>query len=272
MTSAPRILLIGCGKMGGALLAGWHRAGMRHIVVVDHHVPAPDQLLKMIDGHAARIADLSPAQVACDVVLLAVKPAHMAETCRDLAQILPAPPLIISVAAGQRTDTIAAPFTPTTPVIRAMPNTPAAVARGITGLIAGTNVTVAHREMAARLFTPVGQIAWLSAEAQMDAVTALSGSGPAYVFLLVEVLAAAGVAQGLAPDLAMILARQTVIGAGALLEAENATDAATLRQNVTSPGGTTAAALDILNKNNALQNLFKAALEAATARAHALSA
>ena len=236
---ARGLVLLGCGKMGSALLAGWLREGLSPAAV---HVidPHPSDWLR---GTGVAVNGALPAAPA--VVLVAVKPQMMGAALPQLQALGGGATLFVSIAAGTRIASFEAALGAATPLVRAMPNTPAAIGRGITAIVGNARTTPADLDLAEGLLSAVGQVVRLDAEAQIDAVTAVSGSGPAYVFLLIEALAAAAEAEGLAPDLAMKLARATVGGAGQL--AEDASDSpAQLRINVTSPGGTTAAALAVL--------------------------
>lgn len=236
---ARGLVLLGCGKMGSALLAGWLRGGLPATAV---HViePAPSEWLK---GSGVALNGPLPADPA--VVLLAVKPQMMGTALPRLSAMGGGKTLVISIAAGTRIAAFEAVFGPGTPVVRAMPNTPAAIGRGITAIARNADVSDSDFALAEGLLSAVGQVVRLQSEAQIDAVTAVSGSGPAYVFHLIETLAAAGVAEGLPADLAMQLAKATVAGAGELAM-QASEDPAQLRVNVTSPGGTTAAALEVL--------------------------
>lgn len=205
-----------------------------------------------------------------DIIILAVKPQIMDEVCRALKNFVPAHAVILSIAAGKTITNFETIFGTNQPIIRVMPNTPAAIGKGIGAAVANKNVSPQQKEMAHNLLAAVSQIEWLPDETLMNAVTALSGSGPAYIFHLIETLATAGEQIGLPPNLAMTLARQTVIGSAALAEAEPEIPAATLRQNVTSPGGTTEAALKIL-MNGDLQKIYNTALTAALKRGEELS-
>lgn len=265
------LLLAGAGNMGSALLAGWLDGGLdpARLLVQD---PAPQPRVKAeLDargiGVQAQIAAL-PQPPA--VLLVAVKPQTMDEVLPQLARLVGANTLVISIAAGRRIAGLAAHLPQGTAVVRAMPNTPASVGRGITVAVGNAHVTAAQRETCDRLLRAVGEVAWVADEGLMDAVTAVSGSGPAYVFHLAECLAEAGVKAGLAPELARQLARWTVTGAGELLRHSDQ-DAATLRRNVTSPGGTTAAALEVLTAEGGLPELMHKAVEAATRRSRELA-
>lgn len=259
----PVITLIGCGKMGSAMLRGWRRAGVADTFFVIDPNGLADEFHNQPD------VILSNTVGACDALILAAKPQIMNDICTS---IHPASTmLVLSIAAGQKIANFEKHFGATHPIIRAMPNTPAAIAQGISVAVANENVTAPQKTLANTLLCAIGAVEWIDDESLMDAVTALSGSGPAYVFYLIETLAKAGVAQGLAPDMAMRLARQTVIGSAALAASEAQTPAETLRKNVTSPGGTTEAALNILMQDNRLEKLFTDALAAATTRSKDLS-
>ena len=262
------ILLAGAGKMGGALLEGWLALGLnpKHIVVIE---PAPA-------GHLTALADrgvrLNPprdriGEVAA--VMVAVKPQVAPEVMPALAPLVGAATVVVSIMAGRTLQFLEAAL-PGAAVIRAMPNTPAAIGRGITVAVANARVSREQRGLVHTLLSTVGAVEWAPDEALMDAVTALSGSGPAYVFLLAEAMARAGVAAGLPPALAETLARATVAGSGELLH-RSPLDAATLRQHVTSPGGTTAAALDVLMAQDGLEPLMTKAIAAATKRSRDLA-
>lgn len=260
---ARGLVLLGCGKMGSAMLAGWLERGLPPAAV---HVidPAPSDWLKA--SGVALAGDLPPDPA---VLLVAVKPQMMAEALPRVAPLGGGRTLVVSVAAGTPLARFEDAFGPGTPVVRAMPNTPAAVGQGITALAANDAAGAEGLATAEALLSAVGRVVRLADEAQMDAVTGVSGSGPAYVFHMVEALAAAGEAEGLAPDLAMALARQTVAGAGALL-AGSEESVAQLRVNVTSPQGTTAAGLDVLMEE--LPELMRRTVAAAAARSRELGA
>jgi len=233
------LVLLGCGKMGSALLAGWIEAGLPpHAVWVIE--PDPSDWLRGLGVHLNEGVPNAPA-----VALLAVKPQMMGAALPALQALGNGPTLMVSIAAGTTIPTLEAAFGTRTPIVRTMPNTPAMVGRGITGLCGNAPAGTAGLALARALMQAVGQVVDLDGEHQIDAVTAVSGSGPAYVFHLIEAMAAAGVAQGLSEQVAMQLARATVCGAGELAYRSPDT-AAQLRLNVTSPGGTTAAALAVL--------------------------
>ena len=251
------LVLLGCGKMGSALLQGWLANGLRAGAV---HViePNPTDWLKNSGVHLNAGLPASPA-----MAVLAVKPQMMGAALPSLKALGGGQTVFLSIAAGTSLASIESAFGPCTPVVRAMPNTPAAVARGITALIGNAHVPPAALALARDLMAAVGDTVLLESEAQMDAVTGLSGSGPAYVFHLIEAMAQAGIAQGLAPDMAMKLARATVCGAGELAH-QSPESAVQLRVNVTSPGGTTAAGLAVLMAE--LPDLMARTVGAATAR------
>ncbi|MFV0512902.1 MAG: pyrroline-5-carboxylate reductase [Jhaorihella sp.] len=259
------LLLLGCGKMGSAMLGGWLAGGLPpgSVWVID---PDPSDWVKAQGVHVNAPLPESPA-----IVLVAVKPQMMGAALPVLKKLGGGGTLFVSVAAGTPISAFEAVLGAATPVVRAMPNTPAAIGRGITALIGNGAAGGAELALAETLLAVVGQTVRLESEAQMDAVTGVSGSGPAYVFHLIETLASAGEAQGLAPDLAMRLARATVAGAGALAEASEE-DPGQLRRNVTSPNGTTQAALEVLmDENSGFPALLKRAVAAATARAGELA-
>jgi pyrroline-5-carboxylate reductase len=257
MAGESPIWLIGCGNMGGALLRRWLAEGLGPVTVID---PAARNLPPGVEALAK-----PPETGKPDIVVLAVKPQAWAPAVLPLAGRLGPMTLVISVMAGIKTVDLARLF-PGAGIVRAMPNTPAQVGHGATALFTTDGDIV--QGAAEALFQPVGQTVWLTDEAQFDAVTALSGSGPAYVFHFIEALAKAGEAAGLEPAMAMRLARQTLIGAAALAAQDAATPAATLRERVTSPGGTTAAGLSVLMPG--LTPLLEQVIAAAAARSKAL--
>jgi pyrroline-5-carboxylate reductase len=259
------IVLAGAGKMGGAMLTGWLVGGLdpARVVVIE---PMPsDEVTALV----ARGVRLNPAEaVAAETVVVAVKPQMFREAGPALRPWVGASTLVLSSMAG--TPIAALQEVVGGAVVRAMPNTPAAIGRGITVAVPAANVSAAQRALTDALLRATGAVEWVDDEALMDAVTAVSGSGPAYVFLLAEELARAGIAAGLPEALATKLARDTVSGAGELLYVSDL-PAPTLRQNVTSPGGTTAAALDVLMGPNGLQPLLTRAVAAATQRSKDLA-
>ncbi|RAI43293.1 pyrroline-5-carboxylate reductase [Rhodoplanes roseus] len=262
------VVLVGAGKMGGALLDGWLRLGLdaRKIVVLEPH-PSADVAAQAIGG--LRL-NPDPAGLKPEAVVLAVKPQTAAEALPPLAGLTAAGAVVISIMAGKTLGFLEQVFGAGTPAVRAMPNTPAAIGRGMTVAVANAAVPEAGRTLAQNLLGATGKVDWVAEEGLIDAVTAVSGSGPAYVFLLAESLARAGVAAGLPAELAEKIARETVAGAGELLF-RSPLDAATLRKNVTSPGGTTAAALDVLMAKDGLDPLLEKAVAAATRRSRELA-
>lgn len=260
------LVLLGCGKMGSALLAGWLDRGVSAASV---HVldPAPTDWLR-----ATGVAINGPLPEAPAVVVLAVKPQMMGTALPDVAALGGrAETLFLSIAAGTTIASFEAAFGALTPIVRAMPNTPAAIGQGMTALVGNGAVDGVGLDLAEALMSAVGQVVRLEDEAQMDAVTAVSGSGPAYVFHLIEALAAAGEAEGLSAELALNLAKATVAGAGAL--AATAEDPpAQLRVNVTSPNGTTQAALEVLmDEADGFPPLLRRAVAAAADRSRVLA-
>ena len=259
------LVLLGCGKMGSAMLAGWLADGLppSSVWVID---PNPSDWLRAQGVHLNATLPERPA-----IVLIAVKPQMMTEALPVLTPMGGGGTLFISVAAGTPIAAYEAVLGAGSPIVRAMPNTPAAIGRGITALVGNATAGQGDLALAEALLSAVGQTVQLADEAQMDAVTGVSGSGPAYVFHLIETLAAAGVAQGLPPELAMTPAKATVAGAGALAEAAE-DDPAQLRVNVTSPNGTTQAALQVLmDEQDGFPALLNRAVAAATARSKELS-
>ncbi len=259
------LVLLGCGKMGSAMLEGWLNNGLppESVWVID---PTPSDWVR---GTGVNLNAELPSRPA--IALIAVKPQMMGDALPALVAMGGADTVFLSVAAGTPIATYEAVLGAGTPVIRAMPNTPAAVGRGITAIIGNTHVDAAQMDLAELLLRAVGQVVRLDGEHQMDAVTGVSGSGPAYVFHLIETLAAAGEAEGLSPALAMQLAKATVAGAGAL--AETADDTPTqLRINVTSPNGTTQAALEVLmDQEHGFPALLRRAVKASADRSRELA-
>ncbi len=254
------ILLVGCGKMGGALRSGWLEAG-RSVLVVE---PGPHAPEGAVPSPEALPADLTPA-----AVVFAVKPQEAAKILAAYARFA-GTSVFLSIMAGRTIAGMRAVLGEDAAVVRAMPNLPAAIRRGVSIACAGPGVKDADRALCDALLRAIGTVGWVEDEGLMDAVTAVSGSGPAYVFLLAELMEAAARAQGLPPDLARLVARETVAGAGALLAASGE-DAAALRQAVTSPGGTTAAALAVLMAEHGLPKLVSEAIDAAVRRSRELA-
>ncbi len=264
------LLLVGCGKMGGALLAGWLKKGVARDAVTVIEPFAADQVVERFHVSVAATADDLDQGFAPNVVVFAVKPQGMEDIVPAFARFKGPQTVFLSIAAGRTIGFLESHLGAAAAVVRSMPNTPAAVGRGITVASANGHVSEHQRAACQALLEAVGEVGWVADEGLLDAVTAVSGSGPAYVFLLIECLARAGVESGLDAALAARLARATVAGSGEL--ARQATeDAAQLRQNVTSPGGTTAAALDVLMADDGLQALMIRAVAAATRRSKELA-
>ncbi|HLW29174.1 MAG TPA: pyrroline-5-carboxylate reductase [Kiloniellales bacterium] len=266
------LLFLGCGKMGGAILAGLLARGVApeqlHIIEPNREAVATfvQRGVHHHGSHESLPEDFSPA-----LILLAVKPQVMEEALPAVGRLASPETVYVSVAAGKTIPWFAERLGPTARVVRAMPNTPAAVGRGMTVLVAGEAVTSEQRQLAADLMEAVGEIAWVEDETLLDPVTALSGGGPAYVFLMIECLAKAGEEAGLPADLARRLASETVAGAGELVRRSEGQEPEELRQNVTSPGGTTLEALKILMAPDGLQPLMTRAIAAATRRSRELA-
>ena len=261
------VVLVGAGKMGGAMLQGWIRMGLdpARIRVLEPH-PGPE-----IVALTSRGLTLNPARVeAATIIVVAVKPQMAGEVVPGLVRWVGPGTLVVSIMAGRTLRGLERVLPRATAVVRAMPNLPAAIGRGITVAVANAAVTPTQRALVDWLLTAIGVVEWIAEEALLDAVTAVSGSGPAYVFLLAELLAHAGTAAGLPADLSTRLARATIAGSGALLE-QSPLAAETLRHNVTSPGGTTAAALEVLMGQEGLGTLMTQAVAAATRRAGELA-
>jgi pyrroline-5-carboxylate reductase len=261
------LILVGAGRMGGAMLEGWIALGIdpAKIVVLE---PNPSRELTKLTGRGLR---LNPGERAAEasVLVIAVKPQVADEVVPALAPRVGPSSVVISIMAGRTLQGLERAL-PRAGLIRAMPNLPAAIGRGITVAVPNARVSGRQRDVADRLLGATGAVEWVEDESLLDAVTAVSGSGPAYVFLLAETLALAGAAAGLPAELAARLARATVCGAGALLD-DSALDPTALRQNVTSPGGTTAAALEVLMGEQGLRPLLERAVIAATRRSRELA-
>ena len=267
------ILLVGCGKMGGALLKGWFAQGLNPVDVMIVE-PAGRAGVEAAHDHPALsvLNDLSdlPSDFTPDAVVFAVKPQAAADIIPSYARFVDAGTVYLSIIAGLPLTKLQSLLGGRAPVVRAMPNTPASIGRGMSVLCAANAVGPSQKRVCKVLLAAVGHTAWIADEAEMDAVTAVSGSGPAYVFLLAEAMTEAGIAAGLAPALAEQLARATVSGAGAMLDSDSDT-ASVLRKNVTSPGGTTEAALNILMADDGLQRLMIQAIAAASKRSKELA-
>jgi pyrroline-5-carboxylate reductase len=267
--SARALVLVGCGKMGSALLRGWiaARAAERFLVVEPEGAPLGYGAAAGVSWH--RTPQELPDNPAPDAVVFAVKPQVIDAVLPSYRRWSKPQTLFVSIVAGKTIAGMNRHLGPAS-LIRTMPNTPAAIGRGVTVACANQRVTAEQRRLCERLLAAVGDSAWVEDEALLDAVTAVSGSGPAYVFLLIEALAEAGEASGLPPDLALRLARGTVAGSGELARLSDDSPAR-LRENVTSPGGTTRAALDVLMAKDGLAPLIKRAVSAAATRSRELA-
>jgi pyrroline-5-carboxylate reductase len=268
---AGTVVLVGCGQMGGAMLRGWlARDAAEHFLVVEPAGPAPGLTdAPAISWHRAA-ADL-PAAADPTAVVFAVKPQAIDDVLPPYRRFARPETLFLSIAAGTTIARLARHLGAAAAIVRAMPNTPAAIGRAITVACPNSQVGAAQRQLCEALLAAIGDSAWVADEALMDAVTALSGSGPAYVFLLIEALAGAGERVGLPADLALRLARATVAGAGELA-LRSPEPPARLREAVTSPGGTTRAALDVLMADvGGLPQLIERAVAAATRRSRELA-
>lgn len=252
------------------MLSGWLAQGRAgdHFSVVDPKIS--DEMATLLEHHQVPHFEIVPKTLSPSLVIIAVKPQMMQKVLPTLAPLAQVNPVFVSVAAGTAISTFQETFGQDAAVVRAMPNTPAQVGRGITIGFATTKVNNDQRQLVGDLLAVTGAFDWVDEERLIDAVTAVSGSGPAYVFYMVEALAAAAMETGLAPDLALTLARKTVEGAGELLY-QSSEEASVLRQNVTSPGGTTAAALEVLMADDGLRPLMERAVLAAQRRAEALA-
>jgi pyrroline-5-carboxylate reductase len=261
------LVLVGAGKMGTALLEGWldHGLPLGQTVVIE---PSPSPEIEALAGRGLVLNPAKPVEAAA--LVLAVKPQVAPDVLPRLAPWVGAETLVVSIMAGRTLSFVQRVLPATGAAVRAMPNTPAAIKRGVSVLVGNDRVSERQRDLSELLFAGVGTVDWVDDEALMDAVTAVSGSGPAYVFLLAEALARAGVAAGLPEDLAGRIARATVSGSGELLN-QSPLSAATLRQNVTSPGGTTAAALAVLMGASGLEPLMEQAVLQATRRSRELA-
>ncbi|MFC3051769.1 pyrroline-5-carboxylate reductase [Kordiimonas pumila] len=260
------LVLVGFGNMGRALASGWLKAGLpaEALYVADPFATA-DSFPSVPAANFVKGADALPKGIMARGVILAVKPQIMNTILLAVATITAPTTLIISIAAGVTLNQMQKGIGKPAVYVRSMPNTPAAVGAGITGVTAD-DISPENQQLALDILSATGSAVWIPSETLMNAVTAVSGSGPAYVFHLVEAMAAAGVKEGLDAKTAMALARQTVIGAGRLMEDDQATEAAELRKRVTSPGGTTAAALDVLMDDSAMTRLLERAIAAASKR------
>ncbi len=262
-----KLLLVGSGKMGGAMLEGWLARGLAASDVI---VAEPMEAVRPKKPGMRSVASSAEVVDMPEIVVLAVKPQSMDGVLPDLKRFADNGAVFLSIAAGKTLRYFAGHLGAGAKVVRSMPNTPAAVRQGITVATPSKGVSAAERKRCHDLLEAVGQVLWVDDEALLDPVTALSGSGPAYVFLLVEAMAAAGAKLGLTPDMAMQLARATVSGSGELMR-QSSDPASQLRINVTSPGGTTAEALKVLMAPDGIQPVFDKALAAASRRSKELA-
>ena len=269
---AGPLVLVGCGKMGSALLRGWLAHGLpaADVFVVEPDAGVRDQLRARHGVVAVAEAKALPADLRPRALVVAIKPQSMAAVLPAYRGLAPSGAVILSIAAGTAIARFEAAFGEGTPVVRAMPNTPAAIGHGVATLYANRHVSAEQKQLCETLMAAVGRVHWIDDEDHEHAITAMSGGGPAYVFLLIETLAKAGIASGLPEDLAFALARATVAGSGALA-AHSEESIELLRQNVTSPGGTTQAALEVLMASDGIQPLFDRAIAAGTARSRELA-
>jgi pyrroline-5-carboxylate reductase len=270
VTLGGPLLLVGAGKMGGALLAGWLRQGLDPtLVYVQDPTPAPE-VAALMASHGIRVRHQAKLPAAPSAMVIAVKPQIMDEVLPPLGSSIGPSTVVLSIAAGRTLANLASRLPPGSAIVRAMPNTPAAIGQGMTVACASSAVTRDQALLCNTLLEAVGEVIWIDDEALLDAVTAVSGSGPAYVFLLAECLTEAGVAEGLDREFAARLARATIAGAGELLRRSDLSPVE-LRQNVTSPKGVTAVALEVLMGKDDLSDLLKRAVAAAAKRSRELS-
>jgi len=261
------LTLVGAGKMGAALLSGWLSGAVpkNQIQIVDPNPPSETAEL-ISNNDLTHNPDPSPSSV----LILAVKPQILDTVLASVSGFIDDQTLVISIAAGRTLSSLAKLLPASCAIVRTMPNLPAEIGMGMTVACANDQVNEDQTQLCDQLLSAVGDVGWVEDEHLIDAVTAVSGSGPAYIFHFAECLANAGIEAGLEPKLAARLARATVSGAGALLH-QSDLDASRLRENVTSPGGTTAAALDVLMSDEGLDKLIKRAVEAAKKRSQELS-
>jgi pyrroline-5-carboxylate reductase len=263
-----QLVLLGAGKMGSAMLEGWLARGLnpKKLTVLE---PQPGKTVKALTRHGLKL-NPKGRPAAATAVVIAVKPQAAPQAMSALGVHIGKGTLALSIMAGRTIRFLEAALPAGSAIVRAMPNMPAAIGRGITVAVANAKVSARQRKQASDLLAAIGTVEWVRDEALMDAVTAVSGSGPAYVFLLAEAMAKAGIAAGLPAPLAVSLARETVAGSGEMLH-RSTLDAAILRQNVTSPGGTTAAALEVLMGPGGFDDLLTRAIAAATRRGRELA-
>ncbi len=265
------LLLVGCGKMGHALLSGWLAGGMAAdaVTVIEPHPVGLDSMIAQGLQLCSAAGDL-PTGYAPAIVVFAIKPQMMDAALPAYGAFARPETVFLSIAAGKNIAYFEKALGAKAAIVRAMPNTPAAVGRGMSVLVANAQANEAQQAVCGELMAAAGEVAWVEAEGLLDPVTAVSGGGPAYVFLLIECLAQAGVDAGLPEDLAMRLARVTVAGSGELVH-QSPEPAATLRENVTSPGGTTLEALKVLMAEDGLKPLMSRAIAEATRRSRELA-
>ncbi|HTK83808.1 MAG TPA: pyrroline-5-carboxylate reductase [Patescibacteria group bacterium] len=269
--SKLEIALIGCGKMGGAMLRGWIKAGILGHAHVMEPSALPSDLNRPDISAYSDAAAFSKAKPRMDVCVLAVKPQIMEDVCLSMRDAVPQDALLLSVAAGRTIISFEKIFGTGRPIVRTVPNTPAAIGRSMTVAVANRNVSPLQRKQSNLILESIGLVEWVDDEELINAATAVSSSSPAFFYLLVETLAKAGEKHGLAPELSMKLARQTLIGCAALADHDAGTSAEQLRKNVTSPNGTTQAALNVLMGNPGLAELMDQAVTACVNRARELS-
>jgi len=270
LTLTGPLLLVGAGKMGGAMLGGWLEQGLDPAKIVIQDPEPAVQISELARRERITVTQAADHALAPAVIVLAVKPQVMDAVLPALKPLIGDNTVVLSIAAGRTFAGMAKHLGDKSAIVRSMPNTPAAIGRGITAACANSAVSPVQVELCGKLLSAVGEVVWVECEELLDPVTAVSGSGPAYVFLLAECLAEAGAAAGLDEELAMRLACVTVSGAGELMR-QSPFDPATLRQNVTSPGGTTAAALEVLMGEEGLKDLMQRAVARATQRSRELA-
>jgi pyrroline-5-carboxylate reductase len=270
MKLSGTLVLVGAGKMGGAMLEGWLKAGAdpKRIVALDPNPPA--EVKALLEKNGIRHNPATDSVTDAEVILVAVKPQVMDEVLTPLRGLAKSNPLILSVAAGKTIAKLAAHFGETASIIRTIPNTPAAIGRGITAMFCNEHVSAKQTELATQLLSSIGEVVRVEHEEQIDWATGVSGSGPAYVFWFTECMTAAGEKLGFSREVAEKLARATVAGSGELMH-QSGIDAATLRQNVTSPKGTTYEALQVLMADDGMKPLVEKAVAAAARRAKELA-
>lgn len=273
ISSAHPLLLVGCGKMGSAMLLGWLKEGLNNdaVYIVDPYLePIKENFSQLPEENLQDSFDQLPNKLTPSFIIMAVKPQMMDEALATLNSYDLTKSVVLSVAAGKTIHYFEDRLSKENAIVRAMPNTPAAIGKGITVCVANDLVNDEQKAVCSILLETVGNVEWIEDEVLMDAVTALSGSGPAYVFYMTEAMAAAGEAIGLPKELSDKLAHHTVSGAGALLE-ESDESPSKLRENVTSPGGTTAAALDVLMSDEGIAKSIRRAMQEAKTRSKELA-